>query len=123
MTKTTITHSIINISDTIASANAVSYVSFISAVKSRITIKNSSITTNAETSVICSADGGNITAQKNDLLVTGGNGRIAELFGVTASFKDNSFKARLSNSASKIQPIYANKASKLTEEKNSVQGF
>ena len=117
------TNSIVNISDTIASANAVSYVSFISAVKSRITIKNSSITTNAETSVICSADGGNITAQKNDLLVTGGNGRIAELFGVTASFKDNSFKARLSNSASKIQPIYANKASKLTEEKNSVQGF
>ena len=81
------------------------------------------MSTNAETSVIISADGGNITAQKNELLVTGGTGRIAELFGVTASFKDNSFKARLTNSASKVQPIYVNKAAKLTEEKNSVQGF
>ena len=117
------TNAIINISDTMASANAVSYVSFISAVKSRLTIKTSSINTNAETSVIISADGGNITAQRNEFLVTGGTGRIAELFGVTAAFKDNNFKARLSNNTSKIQPIYANKAAKLTDEKNSVQGF
>ncbi len=117
------TNAIINISDTIAAANAVSYVSFISAVKSRVSIKNSSISTNSETSVIISADGGNLSSQKNELLVTGGSGRIAELFGVTASFKDNNFKARLTNNTSKIQPIYANKASKLSEEKNSVQGF
>ena len=117
------TNGIINISDTIASANAVSYVSFIASVKSRISIKNSSINTNAETSVIISADGGNVTAQKNEFLVSGGNGRIAELFGLTASFKENSFKARITNSASKIQPLYVNKATKLTEEKNSVQGF
>ena len=117
------TNAIVNISDTIVSAKAVSYVSFISAVKSRISLKNTSITTNSETSVIISADGGNLTAQKNDLLVTGGSGRIAELFGVTASFNENNFKARLTNNSSKIQPVYANKASKLTEEKNSVQGF
>jgi hypothetical protein len=117
------TNGIVNISDTIASANAVSYVSFISSVKSRITIKNSSISANAETGVIISADGGNVTAQKNEFLVTGGNGRIAELFGVNASFKENSFKARLTNTTSKIQPIYVNKATKLTDEKNSVQGF
>jgi hypothetical protein len=116
-------NAIINISDTIASANAVSYVSFISAVKSRLSIKNSSLTTNAETSVIISADGGNLSAQKNEFLVTGGNGRIAELFSLTASFKENSFKARLTNKAGKIQPVYVNKAGKLTEEKNSVQGF
>ena len=117
------TNAIVNISDTMASANAVSYVSFISAVKSRLSIKASSFSTNAETSVIISADGGNINAQKNELLVTGGTGRIAELFGVTAAFKENTFKARLSNNTSKIQPLYANKAAKLTEEKNSVQGF
>ena len=117
------TNAIINISDTIASTKAVSYVSFIAAVKSRITMKNSSINTNAETSVIISADGGNISSQKNEFLVTGGTGRIAELFGVKASFKDNSFKARLTNNTSKIQPLYTNKATKLTEENNSVQGF
>ena len=117
------TNAIVNISDTMASANAVSYVSFISSVKSRLSIKTSSLNTNAETSVIISADGGNITAQRNELLVTGGTGRIAELFGVTASFKDNNFKARLTNNNSKIQPVYANKQAKVTDEKNSVQGF
>ena len=114
---------IINISETMASANAVSYVSFISAVKSRLSIRNSSISTNADTSVIISADGGNVTAQKNEFLVTGGNGRVAELFGVTAAFTENSYKARLTNNTSKNQPVYVNKATKLTDEKNSVQGF
>lgn len=114
---------IINISDTIASANAVTYVSFISAVKSRLSIRNSSISTNADTSVIISSNGGNVTAQKNEFLVTGGSGRVAELFGVTASFTENSYKARLTNKAGKNQPVYVNKATKLTEEKNSVQGF
>ena len=116
-------NAIINISDTIASANAVSYVSFISAVKSRISIKDSSVSTNADTSVVISADGGNVSAVKNDFTISGGNGRVAELFGVKASFKENNFKARLSNTASKIQPIFVNKATKLTEEKNSVLGF
>ena len=114
---------IINISDTIASTKAVSYISFISAVKSRISIVNSSISTNADTSVIISADGGNVSAQKNDFIVTGGNGRIAELFGLTASFKDNTFKARLTNTTSKIQPLYTNKQTKLTDENNNLQGF
>lgn len=116
-------NTILNISDTMVSANAVSYVSFIAAVKSRISIKNSSVSTNADTSVIISADGGNVSAQKNEFLVSGGNGRIAELFGVKAAFKENNFKARLTNTTSKIQPLYINKATKLTEEKNSVQGF
>ncbi len=117
------TNSIVNISDTIASAKAVSYVSFIAGVKSRITIKNSSINTNADPSVIISADGGNVTAQKNEFLVTGSTGRIAELFGVKATFKDNGFKARLTNTASKIQPVYVNKATRLVDENNSLQGF
>lgn len=116
-------NAIINISDTMASANAVSYVSFISAVKSRISLKKSSINTNAETSVVVSANGGNVNAQKNEFTVNGGNGRVAELFGVTAVFKDNRFKANLQNNTSKTVPLYVNKATKLTDEKNSVQGF
>ena len=116
-------NAIINISDTMVSANAVSYVSFIAAVKSRLSIKNSSVSTNADTSVIISADGGNVTAVKNEFLVSGGNGRIAELFGVKANFKENNFKARLTNKTSKIQPLYVNKATKLTDEKNIIQGF
>ncbi len=116
-------NSIINLSDTMVSANAVSYVSFISAVKTRISIKNTSVNTNADTSVVISADGGNVSALKNEFTVSGGNGRIAELFGVTAVFKDNIFKGRLTNTTSKIQPIYVNKSTKLTDEKNSVQGF
>ena len=116
-------NAIINISDTIASSNAVSYASFISSVKSRISIRDSSINTNAETSVVISANGGNITSQKSEFMVSGLNGRIAELFGLTASFTDNKFKANLSNKTSKNQPLYVNKATRLTDENNSVQGF
>ena len=116
-------NAIINISDAMVSANAVSYVSFISSVKTRISIKDTSVSTNADTSVIISADGGNVTAANNDFTVSGSNGRIAELFGVTASLKENNFKAHLTNTTSKIQPVYVNKATKLTEEKNTVQGF
>ena len=116
-------NAIINISDTIASSNAVSYASFIASVKSRISIRDSSINTNAETSVVISANGGNISSQKSEFMVSGSNGRIAELFGLTASFTDNKFKANLSNNTSKNKPLYVNKATKLTEENNSVQGF
>ena len=116
-------NSIVNISDTIASVNAVSYVSFISAVKSRITIKKSSLSTNADTSVVISANGGSVTASKNDFMVSGTNGRIAELFGVKADFRENNFKSHLTNTTTQIQPLYVNKATKLTDEKNNVQGF
>ena len=116
-------NAIININDTMASAIATSYVSFISAVKSRITIKKTSVNTNAETSVVISANGGNITAQNNELAVSGGSGRIAELFGVSAEFRDNKFKSFLSNSTGKTIPLYVNKATKLTDQNNSVQGF
>ena len=116
-------NSIVNISDTIASVNAVSYVSFISAVKSRLTIKKSSLSTNADTSVVISANGGSVTAGKNDFAVSGTNGRIAELFGVKADFRENNFKSHLTNTTSQIQPLYVNKSTKLTDEKNTIQGF
>ena len=32
-------------------------------------------------------------------------------------------KARLTNTASKIQPVYVNKATRLVDENNSLQGF
>ena len=116
-------NAIINISETIASATAVSYVSFVSAVKTRLSVRDSSFSTNADTSVVISANGGNINATKNEFTVSGGSGRVAELFGVTASFTENGFKAHLTNTTSKNLPLYVNKATKLTDEKNAVQGF
>ncbi len=116
-------NSIVNISDTIASVNAASYVAFISSVKSRITIKKSSLNTNADTSVVISANGGSLSASKNEFMVSGGSGRVAELFGVNADFKENIFKSHLTNGTSQINPIYVNKATKLIEEKNTIQGF
>ena len=116
-------NSIINISDCIAAVNAVSYASFISSVKTRLTIKNSSVNTNAETSVVISADGGSIIASKNEFMVSGGSGRIAELFGVKAEFRENMFKSRLTNTTSKVVPLYTNKTASLIDEKNERQGF
>ena len=116
-------NSIINISDTIGAANAASYVSFISAVKTRITVKNSSFNTNADTSVVISADGGSLNASKNEFMINGASGRIAELFGVKAEFRENIFKSRLTNTTSKVDPIYVNKSATLIDEKNERQGF
>ena len=70
-----------------------------------------------------SSDGGNVTSINNQFLVSGKNGRVAELFNLSASFSDNTFKARLSNTTSKNQPLYINKTTKLKEENNFVQGF
>ena len=116
-------NSILNISDTIASSSAVTYVSFISAVKSRMTINSCSLSSNAETCVVISADNGNINAKRNEFLINGGSGRIAELFSVKALFVENTFKARLSDSSNKNQPIYFDKATKLTDSKNERSGF
>ena len=116
-------NSIINISDSIASVNALIYASFISSVKSRISIKNVTASASADTCVVLSATDGTLSATDNTFSVTGKSGRIAELFGVRANFTDNTFKAQLENNGQKTYPVYKNEATVLTESGNMVYGF
>lgn len=114
-------NSIVNISDTIASANALKYLSFISSVKSRISIKKSQLSTSAETSVVISANEGNLNASENEFSVSGKAGRIAELFKVRAKITSNIFKANLSSDIP-AEAVYSNSPS-VTLTDNEVYGF
>lgn len=116
-------NSIINISDCVISINASVYASFISSVKSRISIKSSSISTSAETCVVISANEGNLNCSDSSLSVTGQSGRIAELFKVKGSITKNTFKAQLANKNQKIEAIYKNAATSVTETDNKAYGF
>lgn len=116
-------NSIVNLSNIIASVNSSVYSSFISAVKSRITVNSCSIASSAETCVIISATKGNVSAEENNLFITGNAGRIAELFGVKASFVNNKFTANFAGNSDSQTAIYKNKATSLTDKDNEKIGF
>lgn len=116
-------NSIVNITDSIVSANAISYVSFISSVKSRLNIQKSSVTTSADVNVIISANEGNVSACENNFTVAGHSGRVAELFGVKAEFTNNKFTTLLTNGGEQLVPIYQDEKTVLTQDNNTVYGF
>lgn len=116
-------NSIINISDSIAGITAGSYASFISAVKSRLSVKKCSVSTAADTSVIISSSEGNTSLIDNNLLVAGNSGRIAEFFGVKANCSKNTYKAQLKNTTEKVVPVFCNETTKLTGSDNITYGF
>ena len=116
-------NSIVNIFDTIVSANAISYVSFISSVKSRITLQKSIVTTSADVNVVISANEGFVTSRDNSYTLAGHTGRVCELFSVKASFIKNTFKTVLSNETQIIDPIYQDEKTELIEQENQIIGL
>ena len=116
-------NSIVNVFDTIVSANAISYVSFISSVKSRINVQKSVVTTSADVNVVISANDGVVTSRDNSYTVAGRSGRVSELFSVKASFINNKFKTVLSNGAQVINPIYQDDNTELIEQENQIIGL
>lgn len=116
-------NSIVNVFDTIVSANAISYVSFISSVKSRISVQKSVVTTSADVNVVISANDGVVTSRDNSYTVAGRSGRVCELFSVKASFINNKFKTVLSNGAQVINPIYQDDNTELIEQENQIIGL
>lgn len=116
-------NSIINIKNTIGAVTSLSYASLISSVKSRITIKDSSISVNADTCVLISATNGNADITKNNLSATGRSLRIAELYGVKADITNNKFKLHNLEKTSKQSPIFINSATVLLEKDNEKLGY
>ena len=116
-------NSIVNIFDAIVSANAISYVSFISSVKSRITLQKSIVTTSADVNVVISANEGFVTSRDNSYTLAGHTGRVCELFSVKASFIKNTFKTVLSNETQIIDPIYQDEKTELIEQENQIIGL
>lgn len=116
-------NSILTITNSISAVNAVSYASFISSVKSRITLNNSSVSANAETCVLISATNGNLSLNENSLYCTGNSLRIAELYGVKADIIKNKFKLHCLTKGLKQAPVYVNKATVLREQDNEKIGY
>ncbi|MBO4532588.1 MAG: hypothetical protein IKX70_02255 [Treponema sp.] len=112
----------VNINGTIASVSASSYTSFISGIKSKVNIQNSSINLTSETCVTLSLNQGDINLVNNSFKVSGSKGRIAELFNVTGIARSNSFKSAL-KSSSNTAAVYTDKNCLVTQEKNDTNGW
>lgn len=114
--------SIVNIKDTISSVTAENYGSFISGVKSKITITKSNINVTAPTSVIFAFTDSSCQLNNNSFKVSGVMGRIAEFINSKGSVSNSFFKAEL-DSLNKGSPIYLDEKSELKEENNESNGF
>lgn len=116
-------NSIVNVQDSIVSVTADYYSSFISCIDSRVSVFNSSITTTGDTSVVISANNGELSISDNKFRIIGKTGRIAELFGVNARFENNEFRTELQKSSNDLSPIFVNKKTILEEKGNIQIGF
>ena len=105
----------INIQGTIASVSALAYASFISGVKSKVDIQNSSINVTGETCVTLSLNQGDVNLINNSFKITGSKGRVAELFSVGGLLRANSFKSSLKGT-SKTAAVYTDKSCTVVQE-------
>ena len=112
----------VNVLRTIASVSADSYGSFISGLKSKINIQDSSINVTSDICVTLSLNQGDVKLSNNSFRVTGSKGRVAELFSMEGSIVSNSFKSSLKNPGN-TAAVYADVNSKVTQEKNDSNGF
>ena len=112
----------VNVNGTIASVSSSVYASFISGIKTNVSIKNSSINATAATSVIVSLNQGDVLFNNNSFKVSGEKGRVAEFFAVKGSLLSNNFKANLRNS-SNAAPVYTDKKSNITQSNEDSYGF
>ena len=112
----------VNLDTTIASVSATSYASFISGIKSKINIQNSSVNITSDTCVTLSLNQGDINLVNNSFKVTGSKGRITELFSVTGNLRSNSFKAALKGQPN-ARAVYTDGKCQVQQEKNDTNGW
>ena len=112
----------VNLNATIASVSATSYASFISGIKSKVNIQNSSVNITGQTCVTLSLNQGDVNLINNSFKITGNKGRIAELFAVDGLVRSNMFKASLRGS-SNAAAVYTDKNCQVTQESNDSNGW
>jgi len=115
--------STINIDNCVLYVSAQNYVSEISAIKSRLNIKNSIMNANADTAVILSLNEGDINLKNNSFKVSGSMGRVAEFFNVGGIADSNKFQTDLSRGENQVYPIFADKKSTFRDVNNVGNGF
>lgn len=116
--------SVINIADSGITAKASSYASCLSAVASKIKMKNIRSAAAAGTAVDFSVQGGEFELRDSLCKITGTYGRTAELFGACSRITDNVFDADLDAGSRTGNAVYADAKSISVEySRNALQGF
>lgn len=117
----------VSIKNSIITSNAQVYIAILTSVNSRINVSSSQFTTNASTSITFSCQGGLFTLSGSQSLVTGGMGRVAELFNTQSTITNNIFTAQLTNSrknTSSYKAIYTDDKNVMIKyDKNDELGF
>ena len=112
----------VNLNGTIASVSAPSYASFISGIKSKVNIQDSSVNVTGQTCVTLSLNQGDVSLVNNSFKITGNKGRVAELFGVNGLVRSNMFKSSLHGS-SNTSAIYTDKTCTINQDNNDSNGW
>lgn len=112
----------VNINGTLGAVNASSYASFVSGIKSKLSVQDSSINVTSDTCVTFSWSQGDVKIVNNSFKVSGRKGRIAEFFGADGFIQSNSFKASLKN-AGNTAAVYLDKDCNIKQENNIINGF
>ena len=101
--------SVINLNNCTVAATAVAYSSAVTAMRSKITVRDSRIATNADTAVNFSVQSGIFELRTSRCSITGSMGRTAELFDTASAITDNAFTADLKKPRKTNEPIYNGK--------------
>lgn len=112
----------VNLNNTIGSVSAGNYCSFVTGIRSRVTSHESFINVCGQTCVVFTLNESKLELKDNSFKVTGGMGRIAELFGTTGTVSNNIFNSELSE-AGKSSALYKDSASSIKENGNEQYGF
>lgn len=116
--------SVVTIKDSGITGSANNYSACVAAVDSKISVKNSKITTVASTGVSFTCQGGLFELRKSRCSVIGVMGRIAELFNTHSSITDNEFSAQLKKTMGNGKAIYMDAKNLSVEDfSNSSSGF
>lgn len=113
-------NSVVNMNNVIVSARSNSYISLLSAVKSRINIKKSTLACDSETAILFSVNDSIFECQTNTLRVIGKRGRVAEFFNSQANVINNLIQCELQNQNPNNEPFYYNKESKVELSGNDI---
>ncbi len=101
--------SVINVNKCAVTVTAVAYSSAVAAMRSKITVRDSRVATNADTAVNFSVQSGIFELRTSRCSITGSMGRTAELFDTASTITDNVFTADLKKPRKTNEPIYNGK--------------
>ncbi len=117
-------NSVVQLNNSGLTVQSLSYACALSSTDSKIFVKDSRISSVAQTAVNFSVTGGTFELKNSSCRVTSHLGRIAELSGSTAKFAGNTYSGEFDKKNRSIVPVWADKDSCILEDlNNKAKGF